>query len=178
MVRAPLPRGFLGDYENFPRSVDAAASQPSSLVPVLVLRPWVRRHGSPQGPLLHRGHLGLLHRQRRRQLLHLLFFRQGEEVLRVALERRRRVLGRGVGSDVVIPDAQLSPRQVALFDDGRRCALEDLSGQGTVVIGAGGCWNSSASCMPLKKTCRTGIDGVPLRLRWWTACDMSRAGVL
>jgi two-component system response regulator HydG len=38
----------------------------------------------------------------------LVFFRRGLEVLRVGLERRRLVLGRGAGSDVVIPDPEVS----------------------------------------------------------------------
>ena len=34
----------------------------------------------------------------------LVFFRRGQEVLRVALERQRLVLGRAKDSDIVIPD--------------------------------------------------------------------------
>ena len=37
----------------------------------------------------------------------LVFFRRGEEVLRVALERPRLVLGRAEDSDIVIPDPQV-----------------------------------------------------------------------
>jgi pSer/pThr/pTyr-binding forkhead associated (FHA) protein len=65
----------------------------------------------------------------------LVFYRHGEEVLRVALERRRLVLGRGEHCDVVIPDAQVSRQHVALHFDGTRCLLEDLSGHGTRVLG-------------------------------------------
>jgi DNA-binding NtrC family response regulator len=65
----------------------------------------------------------------------LVFFRQGEELLRIGLERRSLVIGRGEGSDVVIPDPRVSLRHVALHHDGTRCLLEDLSGQGTVVAG-------------------------------------------
>jgi DNA-binding NtrC family response regulator len=65
----------------------------------------------------------------------LVFFRRGEEVLRVALERERVVLGRGGRSDVVIPDPEVSRQQVALRYDGTRCLLEDLSGKGTLVSG-------------------------------------------
>ncbi|QRO00486.1 sigma 54-interacting transcriptional regulator [Archangium violaceum] len=65
----------------------------------------------------------------------LVFFRRGEEVLRVGLGRERMVLGRGEKSDVVIPDPEVSRQQVALTFDGERCNLEDLSGKGTQVAG-------------------------------------------
>jgi DNA-binding NtrC family response regulator len=65
----------------------------------------------------------------------LVFFRRGEEVLRVALEPKRLVLGRAEDSDIVIPDPHVSRQQVALLLDGARCLFEDLSGQGTVVAG-------------------------------------------
>jgi DNA-binding NtrC family response regulator len=65
----------------------------------------------------------------------LIFYRRGEELLRVTLERQRLVLGRGEGCDVIIPDPHVSRQHVALLYDGDRCALEDLSGQGTVVVG-------------------------------------------
>ncbi|WNG45719.1 FHA domain-containing protein [Archangium minus] len=66
----------------------------------------------------------------------LVFFRRGEEVLRVGLGRERMVLGRGEKSDVVIPDPEVSRQQVALVFDGEQCTLEDLSGKGTQVAGA------------------------------------------
>jgi DNA-binding NtrC family response regulator len=66
----------------------------------------------------------------------LVFFRRGEEVLRVGLGRERMVLGRGERSDVVIPDPEVSRQQVALSFDGEHCTLEDLSGKGTLVAGA------------------------------------------
>jgi DNA-binding NtrC family response regulator len=65
----------------------------------------------------------------------LVFFRRGEEVLRVAVDRARLVLGRGEQSDVAIPDPELSRQQVALRWDGERCRVEDLSGKGTLVAG-------------------------------------------
>jgi DNA-binding NtrC family response regulator len=65
----------------------------------------------------------------------LVFFRRGEEVLRVGMDRPRLVLGRGEQSDVVIPDPEVSRQQVALILDGQRCLVEDLSGKGTVVTG-------------------------------------------
>jgi hypothetical protein len=51
----------------------------------------------------------------------LVFFRRGEEVLRVGLERQRLMLGRGQDSDVVIPDPHVSRQHVALLHDGTRC---------------------------------------------------------
>ncbi|QRK04641.1 sigma 54-interacting transcriptional regulator [Archangium violaceum] len=66
----------------------------------------------------------------------LVFFRRGEEVLRVGLGRERMVLGRGEKSDVVVPDPEVSRQQVALVFDGEQCTLEDLSGKGTQVAGA------------------------------------------
>ncbi|MFL5349368.1 MAG: sigma 54-interacting transcriptional regulator [Hyalangium sp.] len=65
----------------------------------------------------------------------LVFFRRGQELLRVTLGRTRLVLGRGDNCDVVIPDPSVSRQQVALHFDGTRCLLEDLSGQGTEVAG-------------------------------------------
>ncbi|MFP2897927.1 FHA domain-containing protein [Corallococcus sp. 4LFB] len=66
----------------------------------------------------------------------LVFFRRGEEVLRVAVDRARVVLGRGDSSDVAIPDPEVSRQQVALLWDGQKCRVEDLSGKGTKVAGA------------------------------------------
>ncbi|AGC44201.1 Fis family transcriptional regulator [Myxococcus stipitatus DSM 14675] len=65
----------------------------------------------------------------------LVFFRRGEEVLRVGVDRARMVLGRGEQSDVAIPDPEVSRQQAALLWDGARCRVEDLSGKGTVVSG-------------------------------------------
>ncbi|WP_044200031.1 sigma-54-dependent Fis family transcriptional regulator, partial [Hyalangium minutum] len=65
----------------------------------------------------------------------LTFFRRGVEVLRVALERPRVVLGRAEDSDIVIPDPHVSRQHAALRQDGSRWLLEDLSGQGIVVAG-------------------------------------------
>jgi DNA-binding NtrC family response regulator len=65
----------------------------------------------------------------------LVFFRRGEEVLRVGLGQERTVLGRGERCDVVIPDPEVSRQHAALLFDGERCHLEDLSGKGTLVAG-------------------------------------------
>ncbi|WP_224250227.1 FHA domain-containing protein, partial [Hyalangium gracile] len=53
----------------------------------------------------------------------LVFFRRGEEVLRVALERQRMVLGRAQDCDIVIPDPHVSRQHLALLLDGTRCLL-------------------------------------------------------
>jgi DNA-binding NtrC family response regulator len=86
----------------------------------------------------------------------LVFFRRGEEVLRVGLGRGRMVLGRGEKSDVVIPDPEVSRQQVALSLEGEHCTLEDLSGKGTLVAGT-----------PMRK----GVlaDGEDLSLGQWRA---------
>ncbi len=65
----------------------------------------------------------------------LVFFRRGEEVLRFSFDSQRVVLGRGEKCDVVIPDPEVSRQHVALTFDGKRCAVEDLSGKGTLVSG-------------------------------------------
>ena len=44
----------------------------------------------------------------------LVFFRRGEEVLRVALERQRVVVGRSEECDIVIPDPHVSRQHLAL----------------------------------------------------------------
>jgi pSer/pThr/pTyr-binding forkhead associated (FHA) protein len=91
----------------------------------------------------------------------LVFFRRGEEVLRVGLERQRMVLGRGEDCDVVIPDPHVSRQQVALLLDGPRCLLEDLSGQGTEVAG-----------QPLRQG--ELPDGAALKLGQWSAVFRQR----
>ncbi len=65
----------------------------------------------------------------------LIFFRRGEEVLRLPLEQNRVVLGRGERSAVVLPDPEISRQHVALTWDGQKMVFEDLSGNGTLVSG-------------------------------------------
>ena len=65
----------------------------------------------------------------------LVFFRRGEEVLRLTLGEDRVVLGRGERCDVVIPDPEVSRQHVALHLEDGRCLLQDLSGKGTLVAG-------------------------------------------
>ncbi len=65
----------------------------------------------------------------------LVFLRRGEELLRVALDRSRAVLGRAESSDIIIPDPSLAGHQAAVLFDGAAVMVEDLSGQGTLVSG-------------------------------------------
>ncbi|MFZ5445329.1 MAG: sigma 54-interacting transcriptional regulator [Myxococcota bacterium] len=65
----------------------------------------------------------------------LVFFRRGEEVLRLTMTDDRVVLGRGERCDVVIPDPEVSRQHVALHLEDGRCLFQDLSGKGTVVAG-------------------------------------------
>ena len=66
----------------------------------------------------------------------LIFFRRGEEVLRLPLDQNRVVLGRGERSAVVLPDPEISRQHVALTWDGQKMLFEDLSGNGTLVSGS------------------------------------------
>ncbi|MDP1827323.1 MAG: sigma 54-interacting transcriptional regulator [Archangium sp.] len=86
----------------------------------------------------------------------LVFFRRGEEVLRLTLGEDRVVLGRGERCDVVIPDPEVSRQQVALHLEDGRCVIQDLSGKGTLVAG--------------EKTTEGEVkDGADLALGQWRA---------
>jgi hypothetical protein len=76
----------------------------------------------------------------------LVFFRRGTEVLRVALERQRSVLGRAEDCDIVIPDPQVSRQHVALLLDGTRCVLPRAGEEETSVAP-----QAAASKEPLKE---------------------------
>ncbi len=95
----------------------------------------------------------------------LVFFRRGDEVLRIALESypQRVVLGRGEHCDVVIPDPTVSRQQVALRREGDGYVLEDLSGKGTVVDGTA-------------QTHAALTDGIDLAFGQWRAVFRQRAG--
>jgi DNA-binding NtrC family response regulator len=86
----------------------------------------------------------------------LVFLRRGEELLRIALDRSRVVLGRAETSDIVIPDAEVSGHQAAVLLDGGVAVVEDLSGNGTMVSG--------------EKTTRAPLaDGADIALGQWRA---------
>ena len=65
----------------------------------------------------------------------LVFLRRGDEVLRVLLDRPRLVLGRGEQSDVVLPDPEISRKQVLLTQEADGIWARDLSGKGTWISG-------------------------------------------
>ena len=65
----------------------------------------------------------------------LVFFRRGEEVLRLSMGTERVVLGRSERCDVVIPDPEVSRQQVGLWLDQERCFFQDLSGKGVLIAG-------------------------------------------
>lgn len=86
----------------------------------------------------------------------LVFLRRGEELLRIALDRSRVVLGRAETSDIVIPDAEVSAHQAAVLLDGGVAVVEDLSGKGTTVSG--------------ERTTRAPLaDGADITLGQWRA---------
>jgi DNA-binding NtrC family response regulator/pSer/pThr/pTyr-binding forkhead associated (FHA) protein len=65
----------------------------------------------------------------------LVFFRRGEELMRVSLEHPRLSLGRGPQNDVAIPDEAVSRQQAEVERRGSKVFLRDLSGRGTTVDG-------------------------------------------
>jgi DNA-binding NtrC family response regulator len=66
----------------------------------------------------------------------LVFIRRGEELMRVALDRPRIVIGRGPECDVALPHPEVSRAHAALERTGDGWTVVDLSGRGTVVGGA------------------------------------------
>ncbi len=99
----------------------------------------------------------------------LVFLRRGEELLRIALDRSRTVLGRGETCDVVIPHPDVSAQQAAVLFDGHELVVEDLSGKGTVVSGA----RTSRASLPLGADIALGpwqavlhAPGAPLESSW------------
>jgi DNA-binding NtrC family response regulator/pSer/pThr/pTyr-binding forkhead associated (FHA) protein len=93
----------------------------------------------------------------------LVFFRRGEEVLRLGLGDDRVVLGRGERCDVVIPDPEVSRQHVALHLEEGRCVVQDLSGKGTMVAGQ----RISQGLVP---------DGADLALGQWRAIFRASSG--
>ncbi|HUB09604.1 MAG TPA: sigma 54-interacting transcriptional regulator [Myxococcales bacterium] len=66
---------------------------------------------------------------------YLVFYRRGQELMRVALDRPRMTVGRSSSADVVVPDQNAAPMQAAIVQEGGRFALVDLSGGRTEVAG-------------------------------------------
>ena len=65
----------------------------------------------------------------------LVFYRRGEELMRVSLEHPKLSLGRGPQNDVAIPDSAVSRQQASVERRGGKAFLVDLSGRGTSVDG-------------------------------------------
>ena len=93
----------------------------------------------------------------------LVFYRRGDEVLRVSLERQRLVLGRGENSDVVLPDREVSRQQVELVKTGDQLWAKDLSGKGTLVSGQ-------------RVDSAALVDGADLQLGQWRAIYRATSG--
>jgi len=60
----------------------------------------------------------------------LVFFRHGEELMRVALDRPSTSIGRGAGADVAVPHPEVSRRQAVIEKRGESFVATDLSGRG------------------------------------------------
>jgi DNA-binding NtrC family response regulator len=93
----------------------------------------------------------------------LVFFRRGEEVLRLSMGGDRVVLGRGERCDVVLPDPEVSRQHVALYLEAGRCRLQDLTGKGTLVAGQ-------------RLTEGELLDGADLALGQWRAVFRASGG--
>jgi DNA-binding NtrC family response regulator/pSer/pThr/pTyr-binding forkhead associated (FHA) protein len=65
----------------------------------------------------------------------LIFLRRGEELMRVALDRRQTTIGRGPQNDVAIPDVSVSRNQASIEQRGTAFFMVDRSGRGTDVDG-------------------------------------------
>ncbi len=60
----------------------------------------------------------------------LVFFRRGEELMRVLLDRPVIIIGRGASADIAIPHPEVSRRQAMIERRGDDFAAVDLSGRG------------------------------------------------
>ncbi|MHB8416586.1 MAG: sigma 54-interacting transcriptional regulator [Myxococcales bacterium] len=68
-------------------------------------------------------------------MAYLVFYRRGQELMRVLLDRPRVTIGRSSGADVVVPDPLVAPMQAAIEQEGDAYSLVDLSGKRTLVAG-------------------------------------------
>jgi DNA-binding NtrC family response regulator/pSer/pThr/pTyr-binding forkhead associated (FHA) protein len=66
---------------------------------------------------------------------YLVFYRRGQELMRVLLDRPRTTVGRSSGADVVVPDPLVASTQAAIVREGETYRLVDLSGAKTSVDG-------------------------------------------
>jgi two-component system, NtrC family, response regulator HydG len=66
-------------------------------------------------------------------MAYLVFYRRGQELMRVSLDRPRVTIGRSSGADVVVPDPSVAPLQAEVVKDGEGYTLADLSGKRTRV---------------------------------------------
>ncbi|HEY0839082.1 MAG TPA: sigma 54-interacting transcriptional regulator [Vulgatibacter sp.] len=60
----------------------------------------------------------------------LVFYRRGEELMRVLLDGQAMVVGRGSSADIAVPHPEVSRRQALLERRGERFVAIDLSGRG------------------------------------------------
>jgi two-component system, NtrC family, response regulator HydG len=63
-------------------------------------------------------------------MAHLIFYRRGQELMRVALGTERLLVGRGTEADVVVPDPSLRRTELAIEWDGQRHRVRTLGAEG------------------------------------------------
>ncbi len=66
---------------------------------------------------------------------YLIFYRRGQELMRVGLDRDEVTVGRSAKAGVVVPDSTVAPVQAALVREGESWRIVDRSGKGTMVDG-------------------------------------------
>jgi DNA-binding NtrC family response regulator len=59
-------------------------------------------------------------------MAHLIFYRRGQELMRVALDEGRLIIGRGAEADVVVPDPGLQRSELLVEWDGRRHRIRKI----------------------------------------------------
>jgi hypothetical protein len=63
-------------------------------------------------------------------MAHLIFYRRGQELMRVALDEARLLVGRGSEADVVVPDPSLRRTELAIEWDGQRHRVRRMGPDG------------------------------------------------
>jgi DNA-binding NtrC family response regulator len=61
-------------------------------------------------------------------MAHLIFYRRGQELMRIALDRPRTTLGRGFDADVAVPDASLAALEAIVEPEGDTHRIRSLTG--------------------------------------------------